>query len=101
MSHAASVANKVVSLSSVRAPRSEKVPKHIRKLSNALSRTNSDLKSILSNPLSSETVVAAARSKLTVLKKLHRKLVRRIRLQKSVARDSELTTDSLKLSEAV
>ena len=101
MNYAASISNKMIPLTSTRTPKSEKVPKAIQKSTNALSKLNSKLKFLLSNPSSSTESIVTIRSRIKELRMHHRKLVRWTRLQKNVLRDKNLTSNTNELSKAV
>ena len=90
LQQAASVSNKVVSLSSTTAPKSDRPPKCVKKSSNNLSKAHSKLKFIMADPTASETDMDAARCKLKCLRNRHRKLIRYLRLKENIRRDSKL-----------
>ena len=99
--YAASISNKMIPLTSTRTPKSEKVPKAIQKSTHALSKLNSKLKFLLSNPSSSTESIVTIRSRIKELRMHHRKLVRWTRLQKDVLRYKNLTLNTNELSKAV
>ena len=101
MSSAASVTNRMISLTSTKPSKSEKVPKVIKKSTNALSKLNSELKYLLSNPSSSSDSILTLRSRVKELRRHHRKLVRWTRLQENISRDANLTSNTNELSNAV
>ena len=90
LQQAAAISNKVVSLSSTTPLKSNRPPKCIKKSGNNLSRAHSRLKIIMADPRASETDKDAAKYKLKCLRNRHRKLIRYIRLQKNMKRDSKL-----------
>ena len=74
LSHVAAVTNRAVSLSSSFSPKSEKIPRQIRKSANNLAKANSLLKDILHNPTASPELVSIARAKYILKRKMHRQL---------------------------
>ena len=95
---AASENNRKISLSSTPPPsRSVRVPKCIRKSGNAVAKANSHLKYLINKGANNKGVVvqlgpilAQAKNRLKTLKQIHRKLVRKYRLEQCIARDKKL-----------
>ena len=100
LSQVAATTNKVISLAAPSKQRAAKTPKCIRKSGNALSKAHSELRKLLENQCS-EKVVSLVKSKLAQLRKAHRKLVRHLRHQINIARDSKLKPGQNNLHQAV
>jgi hypothetical protein len=104
LSQAATIANRVVSLSVPMTIKSEKIPKDVRKSGNALARLSTELRKLKSSQTSSQESIECVQNKMKLLKIKHRKLVRWTRLQKNISRDSKLSSacsDGSKMSNAV
>ena len=88
LSLAASFSNRVVSLAVTKPGKSDRIPKHIRKARNALSKLYSKYRD-LEQANASQTILLDLKTRLKTLKIQHRKLVRWARLKKSISRDSK------------
>ena len=77
--------NKAVSLASPISKKSERLPKETRKSGNALSKLNSEYRNLLHSK-ASEMRISLIKTRLKYLKNKHRKLVRQLKLKKSLLR---------------
>ena len=87
---AASEINKTISLSTtISSNTSLRVPKEIRKSGNAVSKANSDLKFLIDDGEDNDKILKA-KIRLKSLKQIHRRLVRRARMNQCIYRDKRL-----------